>query len=361
MERANTCSVYAIHLKILRPLNKIRFEFRNLSGALRSKKTRGIDSLIRCHILLEPSHGRTVVSVLDDAGIAIRGPSGTIDVAPHGNACDILCVPEFRNLFRIALLLEIVIIGADIIFGDEQRNADSVVDFFERGLEVGDIHIGQIVRLLSVRIHRSASLPDLVDEGDTFIDLPLEGVVIVVNKDSLRPAFARHLKGSRHKCVIIIVSAQSLPDLGLFVAGMIRVRSSANRLIHHVDHFEIRKIRLYSIEPSSNGRFRIRSAQVGKPVRVLGAPNQGVELEMSPVVLGPIVSILATFKVVVSSRTFDGAPFAFIFSRDLIPVRAEIRTNLAIRSNVAKKFRSSVRQRRGAGSSGENSSRKKKE
>ena len=103
------------------------------------------------------------------------------------------------------------------------------------------------------------------------------------------------------------------------------------------------------IHSSTSSRlFGLR--QAADPARLLAAPDEVVLLERDVVVLGVLVHRVERRPVHLVARPFDGAPLARVLRRDLIPVHAEVRADLAAGVDVADELlerrRRSARARR---------------
>ena len=109
---------------------------------------------------------------------------------------------------------------------------------------------------------------------------------------------------------------------------------SANSFVHHVNHFKFRKFFLDGIKPCGNGLLGILDTLAIKPARILTTPHQSVELEVTSIFLGPVISSFTTIKIITALSSFNRSPLTFVFSRNLVPVGTEIRTNLTVSRNV---------------------------
>ena len=92
----------------------------------------------------------------------------------------------------------------------------------------------------SLGINRSASFLQFLDEVNTFVFLPLDGIVVVINQDCLRPAFTGHLECGRHEFVVAVVTTESGNNIVIALRAVIGM-VPATRLdgfVHHVNHFE---------------------------------------------------------------------------------------------------------------------------
>ena len=94
----------------------------------------------------------------------------------------------------------------------------------------------------------------------------------------------------------------------------------------------------HRVEPGGNRLLGFFGAQAVEPVGVLGAPHQGVELEMSVILFSPVVTGVATGPIVTAAGSFDRGPLTFVFGGNLVPVGTKIALNLAAGSNVTQEF-----------------------
>ena len=204
-----------------------------------------------------------------------------------------------------------------------------------------------VVGLQAVGIDRSAVFLDGLDKLDTLILVPLDSVVVVIDEDSLRPAFTRHLEGGGYEGIVaIVVAAESRNDVVVLAVGrMIAVVARTDSLVHHVNHLDFGVMFLDRIEPGCNRLPGFVDAEAIKPARILGAPHQGVELEMPTVILCPVIGGIAGAPVVTATGTLDGAPLTAVFGRSLVPKLGKlvIRTRSSARlSDVTDELRGAI-------------------
>ena len=181
------------------------------------------------------------------------------------------------------------------------------MDSGQFAFEVGLAHALAVVGLLTIGVNRGTILYDGLHQFNAFVHLPGKGIVVVVNQYGMRPTFTGHLKGGGDKVVLVlavyhtvategfdnvgttafgIVGATAFGTLGgLAVAGVVVV-AGPNGFVHHVDVFQVGELGGNGIEPFRNvlpGFFdgNTRVFLFAKEVRVLGTPNQGVELEVA--------------------------------------------------------------------------------
>ena len=336
---------------------KLRFR---INGRSTGKPSR-IDTLVLGEVILEPCHGRTVFSILDDTGVSVRSPRCSIDITPNSDTGNMLIFHEQGNLFLIALLLGLVIIRTDIVFGNEHRRLRFLPDFIKDALQgieaqasaattgtTGAAALGHhVVGLEAIGIDRSAIFLDGLDKLNTFVLLPLNGIVIIVNKDCIRPTFTSHLECRGHEGIVtVVVATESLDNLGVGIAGVVLVVSGTDGFVHHVNHFEVGEFLLDSVKPVRNSLFGVVGAEVAQPVRVLRAPHESVELEVATILLGPVIGSLTATEVAIATSAFDRLPLTFVFGGNLVPVGSKVGTHLATCRNVTDKLGGTVSQPR---------------
>ena len=325
-------------------------------------------------VIFEPVHGSALAAIFfNKAGVC--NPGRAVDITPNGNACNPRSFPHERNLVCVIVFLFGIVRFADIVFRNEKRKARLVMDSSHLAFEIGLAHALTVVSLLTVSIDRSAVLDDGLDEFDTFVDLPGKRVVVVIDKYSFRPTFAGHLEGVRDKVVLVLaiynaVTTEGFDNVGAAAFGIVGavpfgtcsrlavtrviVVTRPNSFVHHVDVFEVGKLGGNGIEPFGDvlfGEFygNARIFLFAKEVRVLGTPNEGVELEVAfaRFFLGPLVGAFALVEVVPSElactavavrKGMNRAPLTAVFGSDLVPVLRKVATNLAARSNIAQEF-----------------------
>ena len=228
----------------------------------------------------------------------------------------------------------------NVVFADEHRGLGLVPDFLGNALERIDVQADaaatgtalatalahHVVGLQAICVDRSTVFLDGLDKLNALILVPLDGVVVIINEDSLRPTFARHFEGRRYELVIATIIATECRNdvVVLAIRRMIAVVARADSFVHHVDHFEIGVMFLDRIEPGGNRLLRFVCAKAIEPVRILGAPHQSVELEVTPVLLCPVIGSIAGTPVVTATSTFDGTPLTAVFGRSLVPERSKV-------------------------------------
>ena len=117
---------------------ELRFGIHGRQDA--SRKAGRVHALVLGEVIPEPCHGGAVLAILDDTGTSGRlsvtvKPGVAIDIAPQGNTRNMLVFHEVRNLFLIALLLDVVVGRCNVVFADEHRGLGLVPDFLGNALE----------------------------------------------------------------------------------------------------------------------------------------------------------------------------------------------------------------------------------
>ena len=321
-----------------------------------------IDALVLGEVILEPSHCRTILTILDDTGVTVVNPGCAIDVSPKGDTGNVLIFHEVGNLFLIALFLDVVVISTDIVFRNEHRSLGLVPNFANDTLESIDVQAAaatasttsatalshHVMSLQTISVNRSTIPLDGVDKVDTFVLLPLNGIVVVINQDCLRPTFTSHLESGRHELVVTAVIATESANnvVAITISRVILVVASTDSFVHHVDHFNLWVMLLDGIEPSGNSLLGFVNAKAIQPVRILGAPHQCVELEVTAIVLSPVIAGIAPRPVITSAGAFNGSPLTFVFRGNLVPVLAEVALDLTASCYVTDKLSCTISQAR---------------
>lgn len=114
------------------------------------------------------------------------------------------------------------------------------------GLEVGDVHIREVVRLAAVGVDGGTSVDERLHQGDELVALPLEGVVVVVDEDGVRPA----LMGQFESLDDPVVACDALAAQRLAVGGGLMAGHS---LVDHVDERKVGVALLDGVKPLYDG------------------------------------------------------------------------------------------------------------
>ena len=107
--------------------------------------TFGVLGSIGSHILAQPGHGRTILAVADEARVAVGSPRLAIDVAPEGDASAVVGFPHHGNLFLVALLLQGVVGGADVVLRTVHGHFQLPLQLVHGILEGSYVAIGEVV------------------------------------------------------------------------------------------------------------------------------------------------------------------------------------------------------------------------
>ena len=191
-----------------------------------TERTFGVNSRIRSHILLKPSESRTFLAVPHKARSsvisAVLYPSVTVNPTPKSYTCHIVGFPHYRELFFVTGLESGVVFLCYVVLGNVLWQLGFVVDIFQGTFELGSAHVVQVVSLVSSSVNWGAAGFQTVDEVDELGLLPLEGVVVVVNQNGFRPAFASQTEGLGNPLVRVRVRvAVGTAVVARTVAGLI--------------------------------------------------------------------------------------------------------------------------------------------
>ena len=247
----------------------------------------GLIGLVAGHILPQPRHCGTVLAVADNARVALRAlfllarPGLAVDVAPEGDASTVVLLPHIGNLLLIALSLQVVVVGTDVILRRVHRHLQSILNLVHRRLEIIDAHIGQVMALAAVGIDGRASITDGADEVDKLRLLPAERVEVIIDEDGVRPTLVGHLEGLDNP----VVARLALAAQGSAVRGG---RMAGDGFVHHVDDFQVGIVLLDGVEILDDFGILFARREIVHPSRVLSAPYQRVVLEDEPMLLGII-------------------------------------------------------------------------
>ena len=100
--------------------------------------------------------------------------------------------------------------------------------------------------LTTIGIDRGTRIADGTHEVDELIGVPLERVIVVVNEDGIRPALMRHLESLDDPVVARLAVAAE----GCLIGGR---GMTADSLVHHVDHGQVRIVLLGFVHPLHDG------------------------------------------------------------------------------------------------------------
>ena len=281
------------------------------------ERTLGLLGGVACHVLFQPGHGWTLLTILIKAGVAVGSPRGTIDIAPEGNAGAIALLPHIGYLLLVTLQLQVVVGCTDVVLRRVHRHLQGCLDFLFSRLEIVHVAVGQVVRLASVGVNRCSGVTECLNEFYVLVGVPLEGIVVVVNQNGVRPTLKSHLEGLYQPVVArLAASAQRL--LHHRIAGLM----GAYSLVYYIDERQGGILLLHGVEPLHDSSKAVFRCQVGQPVGILCAPHQGMELVGERLMLDRIFCIVESIvaaPVVAVAGTFYRAPLRLVLTRHLIP------------------------------------------
>ena len=136
-----------------------------------------------------------------------------------------------------------------------------------------------------------------------------------------------------------VVSARA----GAAERGDVRRRRVRRRLVDDVDELRVGIALAVEADPLLDLFALLGLGQTVEPARLLAAPDEGVLLERDLVVLGVLVHGVERGPVHLVARPLDGAPLAVVLGRELVPVHAEVGTDLAAGVDVADELRERLR------------------
>ena len=205
------------------------------------ERTLCILGCISSHILTKPRHSRTILAIPDDSRITVSSPCLAIDIAPESYTSHIVSLPHVRNLFLVTLKLKFIIRCTNVILRAIHRNLQGILNLIHSILEISLTHICKVVRLTSVSINRSTCIAESPNKINELSSLPLEGVIVIINKDSIWPTLMSHLECLDNPVIAsLAVTTKS---------SLVRCRlMTSNSLVHHVNHRKLWIVFLYSIK-----------------------------------------------------------------------------------------------------------------
>ena len=114
------------------------------------------------------------------------------------------------------------------------------------------------MRLAAIGIDRRAGVAEGLDQLDEFRALPLEGIVVVVDQDGIRPALMCHFKSFDDPVITCLtVTAQGSLVGSRLVPG--------DRLIDDIDERQVGVMRLDGIHPFLDGLVLLLGGKVVEP------------------------------------------------------------------------------------------------
>ena len=170
------------------------------------------------------------------------------------------------------------------------------------------------MRLAAIGINRCPGIAQGAYKFDITVRIPLEGVVVVINQDGVRPALTCHIKRPNQP-VVTCLSATAERLLHHRIALLV----SADGLIHHINHRQCRVFLLDSIKPLHDGCVAVLDGHAGaEPVGILCSPYQRMEL-VGEFVLLSIIEGFVTTPVETSFVALHRAPFRLVLAGNLVP------------------------------------------
>ena len=167
--------------------------------------------------------------------------------------------------------------------------------------------------LTAVSINRSTSITKGTNQIDIFVCVPLEGVEVIVNQNGIRPTLV-----GEFKCLDEPVVAGLALAAQRFLHHRVASLVCTHGLVHHIDHRKRGIFLLHGIIPLHDGCIAVLNGQVGEPVRILGTPNQCMELVSEVVLLGIVESLVAA-PVVATTGSFHRSPLRLVLAGNLVP------------------------------------------
>ena len=100
----------------------------------------GVLRLVASHVGAQPFHGRSVcgcpvICYTYQSGVSVGDPCTAVDVTPEGDAGAVAGLPHIWNLLLVALQLQVVVVGADIVFRAVHRYLQVGLQLSHRRLE----------------------------------------------------------------------------------------------------------------------------------------------------------------------------------------------------------------------------------
>ena len=227
-----------------------------------------------------------------------------MNISPDGNTGTLFSFPHNREDTLILLLLFIVISDVDIQLRDIHRHLQSVIQRFHRACQFLHADIIHIMRLVTIGIDGGSEIAQRSDKFQIAIGVMLEGVVVVVDQDSIGIALISHFKGPDKPVVTGFAStAQRLLHQG------VTLLVHTNSFVHHINHGQFRILFLHGIKPCDNGFIALADGQAAcEPVGVLCSPDESMELIGEPIFLSIVKGSVAS-PVETTSCSFNRSPF----------------------------------------------------
>ena len=169
-----------------------------------------------------------------------------VDVSPQGDAGAIVGLPQIGYLFFVALQLQVVVGGTNVVFGAVHGHLEGILYLRHGRLELGQLHVGEVMRLASVGVDGGAGVAQGAHQVDKLLFLPAKGVVVVVDEYGIGPPLMGHLKGLDNP----VVAGDAVTTEGGLVGCRLMARDS---LVHHIDERQVGIAFLHGVHPLFNG------------------------------------------------------------------------------------------------------------
>ena len=210
-----------------------------------------------------------------------------------------------------------IIAVANIVFGDVHGHLQRILDLIHSVFKGSGTTVWQLMRLASIGINGSAGITQLSDQLNELVRVSLECVIVIIDKDGIRPALVGHLESLDDP--VIARHAVTSQRILIGSRGMAR-----NSLVHHVYHLQVSILPPDSIHPFGISLQLVFLRQVVHPLGILRSPRQGVELERESMIFGIFVDTVTVSPVeTVTGCTFYLVPFRLVFRSNLVPQRIE--------------------------------------
>ena len=169
--------------------------------------------------------------------------------------------------------------------------------------------------LTAVCIDRRTGIAQRAYQFDKLVSIMTECIEVVIDEDSVRPAFVRHLERLDNPVVarLAVASQGFAHDVGI---GLM----SLHGLVDHIYQLKIGVLLLDGIHPLHHRLVLIGSREVLQPFRILRTPYQTVELKRETFLLSVVKSRIGASPIVGVPVALDGAPLSTVLGCHLIPI-----------------------------------------
>ena len=100
------------------------------------------------------------------------------------------------------------------------------------------------MRLVAVGINRCTGITQHLYQSDIIVYIPLDGVVVIVNQNGIRPAFVSHLEGLDEPVVASLTATAKR-----FLHHGVTLLVHTDSLVHHVNHRQGVEVFLRLVKP----------------------------------------------------------------------------------------------------------------